>query len=172
MFKKIILYLSDQTPTRQIRHLNIILFVLITILVAYTVFFVESTDIFKSRESSLPPQIVLVHSDTGTNILNNTNNTYLVPVLKKETGDQLTTKDYLNDTQNLLDKFSVGDVVIIKYFQIPGVVIKTENVLSSQKISILYKDNLRALHVIDLDKKFLMRPGVGIIHIHEWDLSK
>ena len=151
MLNKIKSYFSRQPQEKQVQNLNILLAICAFIIVTYCIVIWRTTDVFK-LPTPATPQIILVHSD------NNVSNILDAPVemnsILKNTNN-IDTIQYLDQGKD--DKIALGDVVIIKFFEIQGVIVKIDAPWAPT-VSVLYKDQRGQLHIISLDTKFNNRP--------------
>ena len=165
MIDKIKSYFAHQTQCQQIRNLNILLAICAAILIGYSVFIWQTTDVFKPVDPP-PPQIILVHTDNSvSNILSAPNE--LDTIITN--ANNIDTETYLQSNKD--EVFQVGDVVIIKFFEKPGVVIKVDAPWE-KTISVMYSDENKRIHIISLDRKFLVRAPAGMIHLYKLDLTR
>ena len=67
-----------------------------------------------------------------------------------------TNPPYLTSTDyTILEKYNIGDIVMIRYFFIEGVIMD-RSIPTGDNYSVLYKDKNYALHKITLPRKMLM----------------
>lgn len=164
IFNKIKSHFSTQSQARQIQNLNILLGIGVGVIILYCTLIWKTTDVFKQETPT--PQVILIHSDNSiSNVL--ANPTDINTILTNK--NNIDTEQYLN--QNKDEKFVVGDVVIIKFFEIQGIVIKVDAPWEST-VSVMYKDENRELHVLSLDRKFIARAPAGMIHLYKMDLTR
>lgn len=141
----------------KLRKLNILLFSLIGFLVLYLIVMAYSPTVFMpSTNPNLKIPYIIPNSFEGTNTTNivyvATNILHLPVKMSIKSEDYITQPEYLK-----------GDVVLIKYFNIYGLVIGS-SLLNKNDYRILYRDNSHALHLVDIPIEFLLKPSTNVIH--------
>lgn len=153
---------KDKKPTtpdeKKVRSFGIWQFLLVTFIVLWMVgayVFLEQ----KTRSNSTTIPVVVLDNVNGvdfsnfTKIGSNTSTIYF------------TKKNELNNRPDFecKDNYSMGDIVVVKYFYVEAVVID-KSLPSGNAYTILYKDHNHVLQKIILPKEMLMAPAEGVLN--------
>jgi hypothetical protein len=160
--KKLLSRVKSLPPRVKIQLLDMLLAFLVGFGIVYLVFVWQ-------RERVSPPapiaQVVIVHPSSPTNILFDTNMS-AYPLL---IGTNLfTIQSYLH--QGKSEVLVIGDIVVIKFFNITGIVLETH--LLDPMVKVLYRNYNNELCIIELDRIFISRVADKMIHLHSPDLSR
>jgi len=142
-----------------------IILILISILTfSYITYLIIKLDYIPKVPKPIPPKIYLIHPEGVVDIFSDTNLPNFITI-GTNTYNLYEFLGYYNPEEIINE----GDLVIIKHFNIEGVVVKkVDHPYLSDAYTVRYKDNNNTLHTIVLPKNQLMKSKSGVIRIYDF----
>lgn len=153
--KKKVESVSDEKKVRSISvwHFLLMAFIVVWMVGAY-IYLDQKSD----ANVAAPPVVVLDTAD-GINLTNLFQSSPTNMQLVKRTSDPSKPSKAMFE---LKPKYSLGDVVVVKYFYVEAIVVGTPAM--GDEYIILYKDHNHTLQKISLPRMFLMAPAEGVLN--------
>lgn len=146
--KKVKVETPDEKRIRNFNFWNAILIIFIVIWLAGAFVYLDKKTDIKNPN----PPIVVLDSADGLVL----SNMFSLGEKTNQVFPDVTSKFELRE------KYDVGDIIVVKFFYVEGVIMEKNT--TSDSYTIIYKDHNHVLQLITLPRQFLLYPKAGVLN--------